>query len=155
MEARNRTIPQWFERVRTGQLRLPRFQRFEAWGPEAVCGLVEAVLHGLPTGVALILDVDPEREPFVSRPMVGAPAPTDSTANNESRRCGARSRATTSIARTSFGSTTLARTARRCHGSMGRSARSEAGCTINEVVPVGYQGVRRCAAHPIPRRTTS
>jgi len=31
MEARNRPLPEWFNRLKTGQLRLPRFQRFEAW----------------------------------------------------------------------------------------------------------------------------
>lgn len=31
MEARNRHLPDWFARVRTGQVRLPRFQRLEAW----------------------------------------------------------------------------------------------------------------------------
>ena len=30
VEARNRNIPDWFVRVRTGQIALPRFQRYEA-----------------------------------------------------------------------------------------------------------------------------
>jgi hypothetical protein len=77
MEARNRTIPDWFDRIRKGQLRLPRFQRFEAWGHDGVRGLLKTVLHGLPAGATLILDVDPENEPFKSRHMVGAPTPTD------------------------------------------------------------------------------
>lgn len=76
MEARDRRIPDWFNLVRTGQLRLPRFQRFEAWGHDSVSGLLETVLYGLPAGAMLVLDVDPENEPFVSREMEGAPKGT-------------------------------------------------------------------------------
>ena len=39
MEARNRRLPEWLIRVRTGQLVLPRFQRYESWSHG------EAVLH--------------------------------------------------------------------------------------------------------------
>lgn len=76
LEARNRLLPEWFNRIRTGQLRLPRFQRFEAWSHHEVSGLLETVLRGLPAGVALILEIG-DREPFISRPMVGAPEPTE------------------------------------------------------------------------------
>ncbi|HEU4407706.1 MAG TPA: DUF262 domain-containing protein [Polyangiaceae bacterium] len=76
MEARNRTLPEWFNRIRTGQLRLPRFQRHEAWGHKEVAGLLETVLRGLPSGAALILEVG-DSEPFVSRPIADAPAPTE------------------------------------------------------------------------------
>ena len=31
IEARNRTLPDWFTRVRTRQIALPRFQRYQAW----------------------------------------------------------------------------------------------------------------------------
>ncbi|MHB8378147.1 MAG: GmrSD restriction endonuclease domain-containing protein [Candidatus Limnocylindrales bacterium] len=76
MEARNRYVPDWFTRIRTGQIRLPRFQRTDAWSHGEVTALLESVLRGLPTGAALILDVG-DREPFVSRTMLGAPAPTE------------------------------------------------------------------------------
>lgn len=76
MEARNRDITEWFSRIQSGQLRLPRFQRFEAWGYDKVAALLEAILRGLPAGSTLILDIG-DKEPFVSRPMVGAPAPTN------------------------------------------------------------------------------
>ena len=36
LEARNRRIPDWLTRVRTGQLVLPRFQRFESWSHSEV-----------------------------------------------------------------------------------------------------------------------
>lgn len=76
MEARNRTLTDWFTRIRTGQVRLPRFQRHEAWGHAEVAGLLEAVLRGLPSGALLTLEVG-DHEPFVSRIMAGAPAPTE------------------------------------------------------------------------------
>lgn len=70
MNASDRLLPEWFNRIRTGQIRLPRFQRFEAWGHNEVSGLLEAVLRGLPAGATLILEVG-DAEPFKSRPMEG------------------------------------------------------------------------------------
>ncbi len=76
MEARNRPLPEWFNRTERGQLRLPRFQRFEAWGHNEIASLLENVLQGLPVGATLILEIGGE-EPFISRTMVGVPAPVD------------------------------------------------------------------------------
>jgi len=76
MQAHNRHLSEWFNRVRSGQLRLPRFQRFEAWNHARVEGLLETVLQGLPAGAALILEVG-DKELFRSRPIVGAPQPTE------------------------------------------------------------------------------
>jgi len=76
MEARNRQLPEWFNRIRTGQILLPRFQRFEAWGHNEVSDLLEAVLRGLPAGATLILEVG-DKQMFVSRPMVGVPPPSE------------------------------------------------------------------------------
>jgi hypothetical protein len=76
VEARNRTLPEWFNRIRTGQIRLPRFQRFEAWGHNEISSLIEAVLNGLPAGSTLVLELGSE-EPFKSRPVAGAPTPTE------------------------------------------------------------------------------
>ncbi|HWP02253.1 MAG TPA: DUF262 domain-containing protein [Gemmatimonadaceae bacterium] len=72
MEARNRSLPQWFERIRTRQMSLPRFQRLEAWGPREVANLLTTILRGLPAGATLILEVG-DQLPFVHRAMVGAP----------------------------------------------------------------------------------
>ena len=76
VEARNRALPTWFERLKTGQIRLPRFQRFEAWSHGEVSSLAETVLRGLPAGATLLLEVG-DQEPFVSRPMVGTPPPVE------------------------------------------------------------------------------
>ena len=74
MRAENRLLPDWFNRVRSGQVRLPRFQRYEAWGPGEITSLLESVLRGLPAGATLVLEVGDE-EKFASRQMSGAPAP--------------------------------------------------------------------------------
>jgi hypothetical protein len=72
MEARNRTLPDWFTRVRTRQVALPRFQRHEAWSHAQATALLDTVLAELPAGAVLILEVGDE-EPFVSKTVVGAP----------------------------------------------------------------------------------
>lgn len=72
MHAHDRFLPGWFDRVRSRQITLPRFQRFVAWGPNEVAGLLTTVLRGLPSGAALILEVGDE-EKFMSRTIVDAP----------------------------------------------------------------------------------
>src|SRR5947209_5069956 len=72
MEARNRTLPDWLTRIRTRQITLPRFQRFEAWPTANVTSLLNNVLRELPVGAVLVLEVGDE-EPFISRTVVGAP----------------------------------------------------------------------------------
>ena len=76
MDAGNRRLPDWWKMIRTGQLRLPRFQRFESWSHREVSALLDAVLRGRPIGAALILQIG-GREPFKSRAMAGAPEPTE------------------------------------------------------------------------------
>jgi hypothetical protein len=74
MEARNRTIEDWFAWVRDGHVVLPRFQRYEAWGWWQVEGVLENILRkpALPVGALLVLEVGDE-PPFHARPIVGAP----------------------------------------------------------------------------------
>lgn len=76
INARDRFLPDWFERIRTRQLSLPRFQRFEAWGHAEVAGLLTTVMRGLPSGAALILEVG-DKEKFQSRTLAGAPSNGD------------------------------------------------------------------------------
>lgn len=73
MHAHDRFLPEWFNRIRSRQITLPRFQRFVAWGHSEVSGLLTTVLRGLPSGATLILEVGDE-EKFKSRIMVDAPA---------------------------------------------------------------------------------
>ena len=73
MHAHDRFLPEWFNRIRSRQITLPRFQRFVVWGHGEVAGLLTTVLRGLPSGAALILEVGDE-EKFISRIMVDAPS---------------------------------------------------------------------------------
>ncbi len=72
MHAHDRFLPDWFSRIRTRQITLPRFQRFEAWGHTEVSGLLTTVLRGLPSGATLVLEVG-DSEKFRSRTMINAP----------------------------------------------------------------------------------
>ncbi len=74
MEARSKTIEAWFSMIEQGQIKLPRFQRHEAWRPGQIAGLFENILRvpALPVGVLLVLEVG-DRELFFSRSIVGAP----------------------------------------------------------------------------------
>ena len=72
MHAHDRFLPEWFSRIRSRQITLPRFQRFVAWGHAEVSGLLTTVLRGLPSGAALILEVG-DNEKFVSRTLADAP----------------------------------------------------------------------------------
>ena len=76
LDAHNRSLPDWFTRLRTGQLRLPRFQRLESWSYQEVDNLLETVLAGRPIGAVLTLAVG-DREKFISRIMEGAPDPKE------------------------------------------------------------------------------
>ena len=74
MHAHDRFLPEWFSRIRSRQITLPRFQRpgVGVWGHKEVSGLLTTVLRDLPSGAALILEVG-DQEKFESRPMVDAP----------------------------------------------------------------------------------
>jgi hypothetical protein len=66
----------WFGRIHSGQIQLPRFQRFEAWGAREVAELLQTVVDELPAGAALVLDIG-DKAPFPHRPLAGAPAPSE------------------------------------------------------------------------------
>ncbi|TXS21530.1 DUF262 domain-containing protein [Streptomyces sp. ms191] len=73
MEARNRNLNDWLTAVRSGQAKLPRFQRFEAWSYSQVQSLLESVLNDLPIGAMFVLEVE-GNPPFHPRPINSAPA---------------------------------------------------------------------------------
>lgn len=72
MEARNRKIEDWYGKIKRGEIKLPRFQRFEAWDRHRICSLIETVIHNLPLGITLVLEVG-EQEKFISRFIETAP----------------------------------------------------------------------------------
>ena len=72
MEARNRKIEEWYVKIKLGEIKLPRFQRFEAWDRHRICSLLEMVINNLPLGITLVLEVGDE-EKFLSRYLETAP----------------------------------------------------------------------------------
>ena len=72
MEARNRNLSDWYGMVQRAEIKLPRFQRFEAWDRNRICSLVNTVIKDLPLGVTLVLEVD-AKEKFISRHLSTAP----------------------------------------------------------------------------------
>lgn len=71
-EALNRPIDDWLHRISSGQLRLPSFQRGVAWEKGRIASMLTTIVHDLPLGITLILDVG-DGEKFHSRPLETAP----------------------------------------------------------------------------------
>jgi hypothetical protein len=69
--AQDRTVAKWFQKIENGEIKLPRFQRHQAWDRSRISSLLDTVTNNLPLGVTLLLDVD--KEQFVSRYLVSAP----------------------------------------------------------------------------------
>lgn len=72
-KANNRTMKEWFQKIEKCEIRLPRFQRPEAWDKNRVKSLMNTIIHNLPLGITLLLDVDKSNEPFVSRSLKTGP----------------------------------------------------------------------------------
>ncbi len=69
--AQDRQVAVWFQKIENGEIKLPRFQRPQAWDKNRICSLLDTVTKNLPLGVTLLLNVDQEQ--FVSRYLVTAP----------------------------------------------------------------------------------
>lgn len=65
-KAEDRTLGVWFQNIQQGLVKLPRFQRFEAWDRGRITSFLNTVINNLPVGVTLALDVGAQ-EKFVSR----------------------------------------------------------------------------------------
>lgn len=70
--AQDRTTSVWFQKIENSEIKLPRFQRHQAWDKYKITSLLNTVIHNLPLGVTLILEVG-STEPFVSRYLATAP----------------------------------------------------------------------------------
>lgn len=70
-KAHDRQISEWFNKIEEGHIKLPLFQRHEAWDKKRIASLLETVVRNLPLGITLILNVDEEK--FTSRYLVTAP----------------------------------------------------------------------------------
>lgn len=74
--AQDRTLGVWFQHIQQGMIKLPRFQRFEAWDRGRITSFLNTVISNLPVGVTLALEVAGV-EKFESRYIVSAePAST-------------------------------------------------------------------------------
>ncbi|SDM65952.1 DUF262 domain-containing protein [Kriegella aquimaris] len=69
--AQDRPISVWFQKIENGEIKLPRFQRHQAWDRRRIASLLDTVVQNLPLGVTLLLNVD--KEQFISRYLVTAP----------------------------------------------------------------------------------
>jgi hypothetical protein len=70
--AQNRKLNTWFQKIEQGEIKLPRFQRHQAWDKKRIASLLHTIIHNLPLGVTLLLKVRGE-EKFVSRYLESAP----------------------------------------------------------------------------------
>lgn len=65
-KAQDRTLGVWFQNIQQGMIKLPRFQRFEAWDRGRIASFLNTIINNLPVGVTLALEVaGPEK--FESR----------------------------------------------------------------------------------------
>lgn len=76
MEARNRKLDDWYGKIHRGEIKLPRFQRYEAWDWKRISSLVNTISQNLPLGITLVLEIG-EKEPFISRYLSTAPEPNN------------------------------------------------------------------------------
>ena len=71
-KAQDRALGTWYVQIQAGTVKLPRFQRFEAWDRSRVAGFLNTVVQNLPVGVTLLLQVG-DQEQFISRYIATAP----------------------------------------------------------------------------------
>ena len=70
-KAQDRTLGVWFQHIQQGQVKLPRFQRYEAWDKGRITSFLNTIINNLPVGITLALEVAGE-EKFISRYIVSA-----------------------------------------------------------------------------------
>lgn len=77
-KAQDRTLGVWFQNIQQGMVKLPRFQRFEAWDRGRIASFLNTIINNLPVGVTLALEVAGQ-EKFESRYIVSADPVSPST----------------------------------------------------------------------------
>jgi len=65
-KAQDRTLGVWFQNIQQGTIKLPRFQRHEAWDRGRIASFLNTIINNLPVGVTLALEVA-GKEKFESR----------------------------------------------------------------------------------------
>lgn len=56
-KAQDRTLGVWFHHIHQGMVKLPRFQRYEAWDRGRITSFLNTIINNLPVGVTLALEV--------------------------------------------------------------------------------------------------
>lgn len=56
-KAQDQTLGVWFQNIQQGMIKLPRFQRFEAWDRGRITSFMNTIINNLPVGVTLALEV--------------------------------------------------------------------------------------------------
>ena len=79
-KAQDRTLGIWYQHIKQGQIKLPRFQRFEAWDRSRITSFMNTIINNLPVGVTLALEVG-SKEKFISRYIVTSEPATIGTVN--------------------------------------------------------------------------
>ncbi len=70
-KAQDRTLGVWFQNIQQGMVKLPRFQRLEAWDRGRIASFLNTIINNLPVGVTLALEVAGQ-EKFESRYIASA-----------------------------------------------------------------------------------
>lgn len=77
-KAQDRTLGLWFQNIQQGMVKLPRFQRFEAWDRGRIASFLNTIINNLPVGVTLALEVAGQ-EKFESRYIASSDPATPGT----------------------------------------------------------------------------
>jgi len=72
IKATDRELAEWFVKIKAGEIKLPRFQRYEAWDRKRISSLLTVAVNNLPLGITLILNVGEESK-FIDRYLESAP----------------------------------------------------------------------------------
>ena len=77
-KAQDRALGVWYQNIQQGMVKLPRFQRFEAWDRGRITSFLNTIINNLPVGVTLVLEVA-GTEKFESRYISTATPTTQGT----------------------------------------------------------------------------
>lgn len=72
IKATDRELAEWFSKIKSGEIKLPRFQRLGAWDVRRRESLLTVAVNNLPLGITLILNAGDESK-FVDRYLETAP----------------------------------------------------------------------------------
>lgn len=72
IKATDRELAEWFVKIKAGEIKLPRFQRHEAWDRKRIASLLTVAVNNLPLGITLVLNVGDKRK-FIDRYLETAP----------------------------------------------------------------------------------